>query len=155
MLFRIAALLALAVPAAPAEVTVQAGQTATLGVRFDLRDQLLNRGAPNALTFTTPWGKVQGRPVGSVHADPNLGAYYGRVSPLALPVRVPPGTRPGPYPARLSGELYSCDVHDKVCSRQAIDLPVTVRVLGAGGRPVARPALVTDELLRPTLRLWP
>lgn len=138
----------------------RAGQVATLTVTFPLRAQLVSREAPNVLNLQTPWGKVS-RPLGgSAHADRAFSGYYKRVEPLLLRFRIPAGTRPGAYAAKVSAMLFACQTARKVCTQQSISLPVTVHVLAAGAVrraapvqvPVQIPVQITDEVLNPARR---
>ncbi|GGR70905.1 hypothetical protein GCM10008959_35810 [Deinococcus seoulensis] len=100
----------------------------TLTLTFALRDFLLNREAPNRLTLTTPWSTHEGVLSGAPHPDPARRAYYARPAPLRWPLLAPAGTRPGPYPARVAGQLFTCAVSGGTCSVRAVTLPVTLRV---------------------------
>lgn len=133
----------------PAQAAAPAGQTATLSVIFGLRDLLVNRDAPNTVRLTTPWGQVSGAVNGPPHLDAKYREYYGRVRPLSLQVRVPPGTRPGLYPASLSARLFTCNQHRGLCIQREAKVPVSLQVVAVGETGQDCPLRLTDASLAP------
>ncbi|MDV6375835.1 hypothetical protein [Deinococcus arenicola] len=138
--------------ASNAQAVAQAGQTATLSVNFGLRELLLNRDAPNIVRLATPWGQTSGGVGGTGHPDAKFSSYYSSVRPVGLRVRVPAGTRPGIYPAKLSAQLFTCDQKRGLCAMRETSVAVNVQVLAAGEVRQNRPLRLTDELLASPLR---
>lgn len=141
-----------AAQAGGAQAVAQAGQTATLSVTFGLRELLLNRDAPNTVRLDTPWGQASGEISGTGHPDAKFSDYYGSVRSLGLRVRVPAGTRPGVYPAKLSAQLFTCDQKRGLCAMQDTSVTVNMRVLATGEAGQGRPLRLTDELIVSPLR---
>ena len=119
---------------APAPVTLhgQAGQVLTLTVRLPAPGTglLLNREAPNSVTLKTPWGQVKRPPTGPAFPGnaAEFSGYFQSVRPVTLSLRVPPGTKPGPYPGQLALQLFTCDKQELICKQRDLTYSVTIQV---------------------------
>lgn len=115
-------------------------------VRLETQDILLSRDAPNRLTLSTPWGKVQAKLTGTAQRNPEFAAYYAQVRPVTLAAKVPATAKAGVYTGQFEAELFVCDKVDKMC------LPRTVRGnvrLNVGNAAKAAVLTLKDAQLRP------
>lgn len=124
------------------------GQTTALQVQLATRDLLVNREAPNRLTLTTPWGKAQVQPGGTPHRNPAFASYFAQVRAMTFKVKVPASAKSGTYRAQLSGELFVCDIRDKVCTLRPIQVPVRIQV-SASAQSLSKTLTLRDQDLRP------
>ena len=141
-------------PAAPLlTLGARAGQSVTLAVDYPAQDVLLNREAPNLLRLSTPWQTVEAKPSGTVHPDPALADYFGKVNPLLLRVTIPANTKSGAYAAKLSAQLFVCDKGQRTCIKRDQTFLLTISV---GPKNTALPvqwlSLRASDLRPPTLR---
>ena len=112
----------------PFSLAAPQGQSASLRVQLATQEMLVNREAPNRLTLTTPWGKTQVQPSGTRHSNPAFASYFAQVKPMTFKVNVPASVKPGNYPAQLGGELFVCDIREKVCTLRPVQVPVRIEV---------------------------
>ncbi|MDO4246733.1 MAG: hypothetical protein Q4C89_11980 [Deinococcus sp.] len=132
----------------PVSLAAQQGQSATLRVQLATRDTLVSHEAPNRLTLTTPWSKTQVQPSGTRHSNPAFASYFAQVKPMTFKVSVPASVKPGNYPAQLGGELFVCDMRDKVCTLRPVQVPVHIRV-GATAQIRSTTLTLRDQDLKP------